>query len=455
VATYNTGIIVENADNQGGIEGFLEISLVGGQFAPATLKEGPDNHFLAQGVPAGLTAKLTRISESKAHLSFLGSADYHNQGNDTEVTITLLPKSNTIGAAYAGGAITKIKLDFSDPNINPCEPGGSLSSTCVISSPYTIQSSTTLTASGKIILANGGALVGSGAGLIGLRIAGDLHALEGSRIEGNFANIRVGGALKMDFGSQFIGNIEDSAIGSMDVESGAVISADGKGHGSAYQPSLYPKNYVAPNKFLLGGFFGGQGGGFYDQDDSDCYGDAMIPREPVTIADIKPFDPNDPNEYGVAGRWGTNVNPGGGKLRINVATSLVINGTITADGVHVVDGGGGAGGLIRLQAETIAGNGLLQANGATAKKTGYYGCGWYYAGSGGGGSIVALANVLNFGGTTSVAGGARNAPDYLVIKYDPILKATLNRTKEQIDAADVTAGKPGTVLFGPKSPEDL
>ncbi len=86
----------------------------------------------------------------------------------------------------------------------------------------------------------------------------------------------------------------------------------------------------------------------------------------------------------------------------NAVAPATVNGTIDmtggAGGSDYTDdeySGGGAGGAVYLEASTLSGTGLVQANGGAAN----------YSGGGGGGLISFLENLTSFPGTTSVVGG--------------------------------------------------
>ncbi len=91
---------------------------------------------------------------------------------------------------------------------------------------------------------------------------------------------------------------------------------------------------------------------------------------------------------------------GGGALRMSVAGTLTVNGTISADGSDgVIDGsGGGSGGSIWINAKSFFGTGLVTANG---------GMGESLEGGGGGGGRIAIYITTNlFAGTALATGGA-------------------------------------------------
>jgi hypothetical protein len=113
----------------------------------------------------------------------------------------------------------------------------------------------------------------------------------------------------------------------------------------------------------------------------------------VAAAGIANDDSAGPTLMGSAG----NATAGGGLLRVN-ATSATLNGSIQMNSNNSANGGAGAGGTIYIQANTIFGNGNLQAVGGPAitPDTG-----------GGGGGIICLSvhSGYYFTGTTQVTGG--------------------------------------------------
>jgi hypothetical protein len=114
------------------------------------------------------------------------------------------------------------------------------------------------------------------------------------------------------------------------------------------------------------------------------------------------FDPNEPG--GASAGSGNN---GGGIVRINAGT-LALGGQIAADGSWTnnrTNFGGGAGGSIRIDAGSITGTGTVHANGADT--------GWPHGGGGGGriaiyatSNALPLANITAHGGTGGSADGA-------------------------------------------------
>ena len=90
---------------------------------------------------------------------------------------------------------------------------------------------------------------------------------------------------------------------------------------------------------------------------------------------------------------------GGGAIRLNVTGILEVDGRISAAGGAGLNAssGGGSGGSIYLTVGTLAGSGVISANG---------GMGNYLGGGGGGGRIAIVYAVYDFLGLTSAYGGS-------------------------------------------------
>ena len=174
-----------------------------------------------------------------------------------------------------------------------------------------------------------------------------------------------------------------SVLNNATIDSGGLVSADGKGFGTASGPGAgQTKNYVGS-----GAGYGGNGGASSQSPGGSTYGSA---QQPVDV--------------GSGGGFGWQGGPGGGEgggaLRIDVGGALTVNGRISAEGNAAVqdDGGGGSGGSVWLTAGTFAGNGAIAADG---------GAGEPYSGGGGGGGRIAISAPVNaFGGLVSAAGGS-------------------------------------------------
>jgi len=160
------------------------------------------------------------------------------------------------------------------------------------------------------------------------------------------------------------------------VSSNSTIDVEGKGYseGNSYTN--------APGNDNTGGSHGGLGGG---RASDSVYGDFR-----------------DPNELGGGAGFHASGRPGGGLVHI-VATNLVLNGTIVADGVsnlfdyYAAYGGGGAGGGVCLDVQNFSGTGSISASGGDSYKDG-----------GGGGRIAVYygsGSTFDFAGGISVDGG--------------------------------------------------
>ena len=89
---------------------------------------------------------------------------------------------------------------------------------------------------------------------------------------------------------------------------------------------------------------------------------------------------------------------GGGNLKLNVGGTLRVDGKISADGLAgpPLNSGGGGGGAVTLSAGTLAGSGIISANGGAGNFTG---------GGGGGGRISMALSSNGFNGTIMARGG--------------------------------------------------
>jgi hypothetical protein len=113
---------------------------------------------------------------------------------------------------------------------------------------------------------------------------------------------------------------------------------------------------------------------------------------------------------------GNNICPGGGGLFFQLTVAggpATLNGIINMSASSAgncgvspyAPDGGGSGGAIYIQADSITGSGTLTANGGNGNTSPTYG-------GGGGGGIIVLSHHTsdNFTGTASVSGGAAESP---------------------------------------------
>ena len=203
----------------------------------------------------------------------------------------------------------------------------------------------------------------------------------------------------------------DHAFDTVDIESGATLELDSNpnmnpGFGGAATISADAMQVVgtlsanglgwpgggtsaagdgpAAGGYSIGGSHGGRGG---------CSGSA-----PYGVATNAVY----PGSGGGGGSQGVGGN-GGGLLLLDIAGTLIVSGTISANGGTAIgnNAGGGSGGSVRiLQVGTLTGSGLISANGGNAKNSGSY------YGAGGGGRIdLGEVTDLQFNGELQVNGG--------------------------------------------------
>ena len=164
--------------------------------------------------------------------------------------------------------------------------------------------------------------------------------------------------------------------GSLEVDAGSTINADGQG----YLPFDGPGSSTCCT--TNGGSYGGVGGG---QPSSTIYGSATAPTDLGS---------------GGGQYQGTSL-PGGGAVRLIVSGALTNNGIISAS-APAVSGfvGGSAGGSVYVTTGTLTGSGTFNADGGSNAST-------YGSGGGGGRVAVYSNNAAAFTGfTASTATGA-------------------------------------------------
>jgi hypothetical protein len=171
--------------------------------------------------------------------------------------------------------------------------------------------------------------------------------------------------------------------GNLEVEPGAMISADGRGRGG----NLGPGNGGETGSPLSGGGagYGGYGGvSSSNASGGTAYGSYM--------------QPNDLGSGGGAGYAGAG-GAGGGAIQLVVMGSVTNNGIISANGAGGTNSrsGGGSGGSIWITATHFGGSGAFSANGGTGEPI--------HGGGGGGGRIALEYGGNSFTGAITAYGG--------------------------------------------------
>ncbi len=168
------------------------------------------------------------------------------------------------------------------------------------------------------------------------------------------------------------------------IDAGGAISADRKGYGPVAGPGAGTNSGYYPS----GGGHGGPGGNAYGGPTGGVsYGDPLAPTQCGSGG-------GNSMGFGTGGM-------GGGVIRLDVGGLLTVAGQLTANG-ESGRSSGGAGGSIQVSAGTLAGSGIITANGGSP---GNAGCG------GGGGGRIALyyGNSTFSGGLTALGGLATGA----------------------------------------------
>ncbi|NOQ56005.1 MAG: hypothetical protein GQ477_04340, partial [Nanohaloarchaea archaeon] len=237
-----------------------------------------------------------------------------------------------------------------------CSGGGSLSDTCYINDSQSV--------SGCII--NGSNLV--------LQSGGDLTSSAG-----NAFILNMSGNITIESYGKITGNVNITAS-NLTIETNGEINLNGKG----YARGATGTDGSGPGAGIYGYYCGTGAGhagygsnGFQNGNTGDTY-DLLT-------------DPQAMGSGGAGAGEGTVGGAGGGLIRLNISGILAVNGSIKADGNGGsgslnCGGGGGSGGSIFIEAETVAGNGTIQANGGNRGGS---------RGGGGGGGRIAIYYTAN------------------------------------------------------------
>jgi hypothetical protein len=200
-----------------------------------------------------------------------------------------------------------------------------------------------------------------------------------------------GGAVVTPPSSQTIGTLLVASNGWVSIanQAGGGIIADGKGNQGGVGPGA--GKYVSTSSGYIGsgGGYGGYGaaGGApagFSAPGGNFYGSLTAPAEIGSGG----------GSYSTYAKGGA----GGGAIRINVTGVLLVDGRISASGgpATTPSAGGGSGGAINLTAGTLAGSGVISADGGAGNSLG---------GGGGGGRIAIMYGGYDFAGVVSAYGG--------------------------------------------------
>jgi hypothetical protein len=178
-------------------------------------------------------------------------------------------------------------------------------------------------------------------------------------------------------------NLDLAVVHDVVVQPGGTITVDGKGYPLVNGPGAG----LSASGYGSGGGYGGPGGASATIAGGLTYG-----------------SPQTPAERGSGGGAGGVSTPGGseggGAIRLSVGGSLILEGTISANGNPGLEdnSGGGSGGSIWATASSFSGSGQILAEGGSGELLG---------GGGGGGGRISLYWLDNqFHGAIAVSGGS-------------------------------------------------
>ena len=220
-------------------------------------------------------------------------------------------------------------------------------------------------------------------------------------------NLMPGGVITHTPNSSTLSSLVNlNVIGDFNLQAGATIVVNGLGYAGGMPCSTHTSGYgpggggtgatgAGPGVLPLGGGGGGHAGMGGNGENANT----GQPSNPINggASYDNYIDPTDLGSGGGGGRSQGCVDGlggyGGGTVLISIGGTLVLNGTITADGLpgHPAGGfdgdsggGGGAGGTVKITAGSLSGTGSIHANVGPGAISGGVG------GGGGGGGIVSI-----------------------------------------------------------------
>ena len=115
--SYTRNFLLESDGNAGQISGSIQINLQGGKFAGSA----GDSLGTVTNVPAGLTAKLVKLSDTGAQLTFTGAATAHSFSNSvSNITVSFQDKDfqGLTATAIEGHTKSNLGIGFIDAAIS-------------------------------------------------------------------------------------------------------------------------------------------------------------------------------------------------------------------------------------------------------------------------------------------------------------------------------------------------
>lgn len=115
-ADYSSAYIKESSENDGSLNGAVQINLNGTAFAINSGLLSADVHYTVQNLPEGLELQLEVTNSSTASLSFSGKAIAHdNSGDVSNLSITMLGAAFVDAISIANPVSPNLLLDFINP----------------------------------------------------------------------------------------------------------------------------------------------------------------------------------------------------------------------------------------------------------------------------------------------------------------------------------------------------
>jgi hypothetical protein len=113
VLAYDPTTFAEAVANNGSIGNTVSVTLTGDTFAAGPFVAG--THFTTSGVPAGLTAVVTRNNETNLTVELTDAADAHGVGDSTTISLELLDDAfTTVAAANITDSTKNLDITFAD-----------------------------------------------------------------------------------------------------------------------------------------------------------------------------------------------------------------------------------------------------------------------------------------------------------------------------------------------------
>jgi hypothetical protein len=265
--------------------------------------------------------------------------------------------------------------------VNVCD-SGSLSTTCTVSTVRTLSNNAAVYVTGDLLIVSGGQLKTAATERASLIVSGDVTVQSGGSINAN---------------------LDLLSANTMTVASGGSISANLLG----YQPVM-ANNGAGPGGGTVGNWLPAAGGshGAMGASGRNEHGVRTEPSAGAYGSSTEPTTLGSAGGDFISATSLARPAAGGGAIKIVVASTLAVNGSISANGgngtfAHPQAGGGGAGGSVWIQTASISGSGSITANGGNGGNSGA----GRYAGGGSGGRI-ALVSSNKFLGSITVNGGS-------------------------------------------------